>query len=163
MTFIAHASVPADDPESVAKVLAEILQGEAMPFPPAGPSSWMAWSGDGNIEIEVAPRGHVLSYNEEPTYWKVERQTNRHSEAHLAICVERPEQEIIAIAARAGWPARHCDRGGGLFQLAEVWIEGAFMIEFLDPAQTARYREVVTPENWKRFLQQKQGGRSSAA
>jgi hypothetical protein len=26
------------------------------------------------------------------------------------------------------------------------------MLEFLDPAQTARYEEVVTLENWKRFL-----------
>jgi hypothetical protein len=36
MTSIAHASIPADNPKHVAEVLAEILSGEAMPFPPAG-------------------------------------------------------------------------------------------------------------------------------
>jgi hypothetical protein len=157
MTIIAHASIPADNPDEVAKVLAEMLQGEAMPFPPAGPSSCMAWSGDGAVEIEVATRGHVLSYGETQGHWGLAGPVNRHSEAHLAICVERPAEEIMAIATRAGWPVRHCDRGGGLFQLSEVWVEGAFMIEFLDPAQTARYREVVTPENWKRYLQMMQG------
>ena len=34
MTAIAHASIPADDPRRVAEVLAEILDGEALPFPP---------------------------------------------------------------------------------------------------------------------------------
>ena len=37
MTAIAHASIPADDPRRAAEVLAEIMGGEAMPFPP------MAW------------------------------------------------------------------------------------------------------------------------
>jgi hypothetical protein len=49
-----------------------------------------------------------------------------------------------------------------LFQLSEVWVEGAFMLEFLDPAQTARYRDVVTPENWKRFLQSMQNAEATA-
>ena len=40
---IAHASIPADNPHAVAHVLADILQGEALPFPPAGPDAWMAW------------------------------------------------------------------------------------------------------------------------
>jgi hypothetical protein len=123
----------------------------------------MAWSGDGAVEIEVAPRGHVLSYGETQGHWGLAGPVNRHSEVHLAICVERPAEEIIAIATRAGWPARHCDRGGGLFQLSEVWVEGAFMIEFLDPAQTARYREVVTPENWKRYLQMMQSKEQAPA
>ena len=73
-------------------------------------------------------------------------------DTHLAICVERPAAEILAIAKAAGWPARACDRGRGLFQLTEVWVEGAFMIEMMDPAQSAHYRKTVTAENWKRFL-----------
>lgn len=162
MTCIAHASIPADNPEVVAKVLAEIMQGEATPFPPAGPNSWMAWSGDGEVELEIAPRGHVLAYGPDEGYWTAQNQGTRLSEAHLAICVARPAEEIIAIATRAGWPARACDRGGGLFQRSEVWVEGAFMLEFLDPAQTARYREVVTPENWKRFLQSMQSAEATA-
>jgi hypothetical protein len=41
-----------------------------------------------------------------------------------------------------------------VFSLTEVWVEGAFMVEVLDPAQTARYRERVTPQGWKQFLRQ---------
>lgn len=154
MSAIVHASIPADDPRRAAEILAEMLGGEAMPFPPGGHDSWMAWSGDGQIEIEITRRGLALAYGETEVEWRPDGMTRRLSEAHLAVCVDRPAAEIIAIARRAGWPARHCDRGEGIFQLTEVWVEGAFMIEMLDPAQTARYREVITPANWKRFLDQ---------
>ena len=39
MTVIAHASIPADNPRQAAAVLAEMLGGEALPFPPAGPEA----------------------------------------------------------------------------------------------------------------------------
>jgi len=146
---IAHASIPADKPEIVAQVLADILQGEALPFPPAGPKAWMAWSGDGAIEI--APRGHVIAFGQDQGRTQT-AQSTRYSEVHLAICINRPESEVIAIAQAAGWQARHCERGNGIFSLCEVWVENAFMIEFLDPAQTARYDEMVTLENYRKFM-----------
>lgn len=152
MTAIAHASIPADDPKQAAAVLAEMLGGEALPFPPAGPDSWMAWSADGQVELEIARRGALIHFGTEEAEWRQGPHAGRLSEVHLAICVEKSAQEIIAIAERAGWPARACDRGGGVFQLTEVWVEGAFMIEMFDPAQTERYRAVITPENWKRQL-----------
>lgn len=149
---IAHASIPADDPRASAHVLAEILAGEALPFPPGGPDAWMAWSGDGAIALEVIRRGNLNSYGEEEGAWQPSTSTERRSEVHLAICTSRPEPEVIAIAERAGWPARHCERGGGLFGLTEIWVDGSFMIELLDPAQTARYEQVVTPDNLRRFF-----------
>jgi hypothetical protein len=152
MTSIAHASIPADNPKRAAQVLADILGGEALPFPPAGKDSWMAWSGDGNIEIEISRRGLVLAYGDEEGQWTPDGVARRYSDTHLAICAERPAAEILAIAKAAGWPARHCERGGGVFQLTEVWVEGAFMIEIMDPAQSAHYRKTVTAENWKKFL-----------
>jgi len=154
MTAIAHASIPADDPKRVAEVLAEITSGEAMAFPPAGPDSWMAWSGDGTVEIEISRRGLAVTYGEDQAEWRSDGTARRLSETHLALCVDRPAAEVLVIAIKAGWPARSCDRGGGIFQLTEVWVEGAFMIEVMDPAQTARYRTAVTPANWKQFLKQ---------
>ncbi|HWA22615.1 MAG TPA: hypothetical protein VG735_09495 [Caulobacterales bacterium] len=151
--MIAHASIPADDPKLTAAVLAEILGGEAIRFPPGGPDAFMAWSGDGKIELEVVRRGRRISYKEAEGVWEMNNPEERASEVHLAICVDRPESEIIAIAKRAGWPARHCDRGGGIFSLVEVWVDGAFMIEFLDPKQTQVYLERVTVANYKRMLQ----------
>jgi hypothetical protein len=150
--MIAHASIPADDPEAAAKVLAEIMGGEAVRFPPGGPHAWMAWSGDGEIELEVVRRGDVIVYDEQQGGWRADPAARRHSETHLAICVDRPEAEIIAIAARAGWRARHCERGNGYFQLAEVWVDNVFMLEFLDPAQTKTYRQRVSLAKWKEML-----------
>lgn len=152
MTAIAHASIPADDPQRAAEVLAEIMGGEAMPFPPAGADSWMAWSGDGAVEIEVSRRGLAMAYGKDQAEWRPDGVQRQLSETHIALCVERTASEVLEIARNAGWPARHCERGGGVFSLTEVWVEGAFMVEVLDPAQTAQYRERVTPQSWKKFL-----------
>lgn len=156
MTAIAHASIPADDPKRAAEVLAEIMSGEAMPFPPGGADSWMAWSGDGAVEIEISSRGLAMTYGPEQAEWQSDGVSRRLSEAHIALCVDRPAAEVLAIAQKAGWPARHCDRGGGIFSLTEVWVEGGFMVEVLDPEQTAQYRARVTPQGWKQFLKEMQ-------
>lgn len=154
MTAIAHASIPADDPKRAAEVLAEIMSGEAMPFPPGGKDSWMAWSGDGAVELEISRRGLAMTYGKDQAEWRDDGVSRRLSETHIALCVDRPAAEVMEIARKAGWPARHCERGGGIFSLTEVWIEGAFMVEVLDPAQTAVYRDRVTPQTWKRFLRE---------
>jgi hypothetical protein len=152
MTMIAHASIPADDTRKAAAVLAEMMQGEALPFPPAGPNGWKIWSGDGDIDLEVVPRGAMIHDEGTQANWRAGGTGSRLSEVHLAVCVNRPESEIIAIAEKAGWPARHCDRGGGFFGLVEVWVEGCFLIEFLDPAQARQYKERVTAAGWKKKL-----------
>lgn len=149
--MIAHFSMPADDPARVAAVLAEILDGEATPFPPGGPGAYKTWSD--NVEVEIVRRGALIEYGPEEGQWVQHAGAQRESEVHVAICVDRPAAEVIAIAAKAGWPARACVRGGGFFSLTEVWVEGAFMIEFLDPAQAAHYRKAVTRESWKAFLE----------
>jgi len=161
--MIAHCSIPADDPKRTAHVLADILQGEATPFPPAGPGAWIAWSRNGEIELEVVPRGALIHLDGDQGNWRVVADGQRQSEVHVAISVDRPESEIIDIAKRAGWTARHCERGGGYFSLAEVWIDGAFMIEFLDPEQTEIYKERVTPARWKALLAERGAGQPPAA
>jgi len=156
-TSIIHISLPADDTAKAAQVLADILQGEAVRFPPAGPRAWKVFSGDGAVDLEVTPRGAVIALQEAEAGWETVPAAQRGSECHLALCVDRAEAEVLDIARRAGWTARHCERGGGLFGLAEVWVEDAFMIEVLDPAQQARYRENVTLAGWKQRLSQMPG------
>lgn len=149
---IVHASIPADQPKQVAEILARIVQGEAMPFPPGGPDSWMAWAGDGSIELEIVQRGHVLHPEEQEAAWRPIAQSSRLSEVHLAIGVDRPATEILMLAKKADWPARLCSRGGGLFELVEVWVEGAFLLELFDPQQLSHFQRAVTPEGWKSML-----------
>lgn len=147
-----HASIPADDPDKVAGVLAEMMGGEALPFPPAGPNGRMAWSGDGSISLEIVPRGHVIHRGPEEGEWRPLADPQRLSEVHLAIGVDRSAAEIIEIAGRAGWPARLCSRGEGFFELVEVWVEGAFMLEMFDPGQAAHFERTVTLDHLKKLL-----------
>lgn len=141
--MLLHVSLPADDCSLVAHTLAEMMQGCALPFPPGGPSAWNAWSQDASIQLVVTPRGHYLV----PEGW-AEGLQQRASETHVALGVERPAQEVLAIAQRAGWPAQICDRGG-FFQVVELWVEGAYLVELLDPTFLAAYRRSMTLDNWR--------------
>lgn len=141
-----HASIPADDPLIVSETLAEMMGGEALPFPPAGPHGRMAWSGDGKVSLEVVPRGNLIHRGSEEGEWRHLPNAQRLSEVHLAIAIDRTAADILSIADRAGWPARICSRGKGLFQLTEVWVEGVFMIEMFDPDQAVGYERSVSLE-----------------
>lgn len=143
---IAHVSIPADDCRAAAGVLAEIMDGQAVPFPPGGPDAWMAWAGDGSVEIEVTPRGSYMAAGPSEVVW-CEGPAQRSSETHVALCVDRPAADVLEIARNAGWTARVCDRAG-FFHVVELWVENSYLIEVLDPAFTSEYRESMTLERW---------------
>ncbi len=65
---------------------------------------------------------------------------------HLNINTNLNEEEVKEIANREGWRVLTCNRGEGLFQLIEIWIENRFMLEVMTPEQTARYVEITSPE-----------------
>jgi hypothetical protein len=152
MTAILHASIPADDPGLVAATLARLMGGSAMPFPPGGPTAWIAWAGDGLTEIEVVQRGHLLAPGQAEADWLPGPAGSRRSEVHLAIAVPRTSTEILATAAQLGWLARPCVRGG-LFELVELWVENAFLIELFDPGQAAHFRRTVSARQWQALLE----------
>lgn len=151
--MISHVSLPADDPPRVARFLAKLIQGEAMPFPPGGPNAWILWSKDGQIELQVLPRGAEFAPG--PTGAQcvaAAGERRRGSETHVALCVELTANDVVALAAREGWKAGNYDRGG-FFESVEIWIENSFFIECFDPAAAARYRGFMTPSNWKKTLE----------
>lgn len=147
--MIAHVSMPADDCERVAKVLATMMEGGALRFPPGGPNAWNVWSKDNGFQIVVTPRGHVMVAGDEEQEWRDRGSRDRACESHFAIAVDRSAAEIVAIAADAEWRARICNRGG-FFDLVEVWVENAYLVEVLDPDQAADYRRAMTVDNWTR-------------
>lgn len=151
MTRILHASIPADQPATVAEVLATLLGGRAMPFPPGGPQAWIAWADDGQTEIEIVPRGACLERGPAEAEWRPSPSPGKGSEVHLAIAVSMASEQIVGIAAAAGWPARICNRGG-LFDLVELWVEGTFLIELFDPVQARRFAEVMSADQWAAML-----------
>ena len=117
-----------------ARTLAEIMDGEIAPFFPGGPDAFMAWSGDGAHFIEVIKRGRALRYGAEQAEYQqgdgYRAPLDRVSPGDL--CRSSGLRDRRDRPAR-GWQARPADRGG-YFHLVEVWVDGAFLIEFLDPA-----------------------------
>ena len=167
--MINHISVGVNNPENVANVLAELWNGYAFPFPPS-PGGFIVFADDGRgtaveftpINIELIPgKGFPVEENFSPeTPTEEFEATFQFSETspgfvstHLALNTHLSEAEVKAIATREGWRTLTCNRGGGLFQLIEVWVENRFMIEVFTPEMTARYVEIGTPQNWANFLQ----------
>jgi hypothetical protein len=147
-----HCSIPADDPKKAADTLGRILGGEVTRFPPAGPDGWMVWSKDGSLQLECTPRGHVLTPDDKKVALGVrEEAPTRHSEVHIGICVDMPQDEIIEIAKEAGWPVYPSVRipGEQGFSVLELWVEGKFLLELTDPVESARLARAVTVEGWK--------------
>jgi hypothetical protein len=160
--MINHISIAVRNPEKVAGVLAEIWGGFVVPFPPA-PGSFMVIANDGRgTAVEVTPIDtvlipgeglppeenfgyHILTEEYEAKFVKSDF-APQYVATHLNINTHLSEAEVKAIAKRENWRVLTCNRGEGLFQLIELWIEDRFMLEVMTPEQTARYVEVLTPE-----------------
>jgi hypothetical protein len=134
----------------------------AIPFPPA-PGSFMALANDGKGSgVEITPTGTVLVPGEgmpPEEGFGIETRTEeyegkfvqtdnpaRYVATHLNISTHLGIDELKAIGAREGWRTLVCNRGEGLFQLVEMWIDNTFMLEVMTPEQTARYVEVTSPD-----------------
>ncbi|HEY0412955.1 MAG TPA: hypothetical protein VGD66_07430 [Allosphingosinicella sp.] len=149
-----HLSADAEDPQRAAELVAELWGGRAYPFPPVGKGSWVAMAGDArNTTFEFYRRGTELHPGEgEAEGYAVEAKGRGFVPTHAAIATSLTTEEVKAAAARHGAPAKHCVRGGGLFAVIEVWIEGRFLIEVLTAEMQAQYQENVTPAKWERML-----------
>lgn len=157
-----HASIPAADTQRVAAVLAELWQGYSAPFPPF-PGSHIAMAGDERgTEIEVCPLTQENVIGPVEVEAAHNARANGLSASHLAIATPLDEAEVLAIAAREGWTARCCDRGG-CFHVIEFWLENRFLIEVLTAPMQAEYLSFLTPENWQKTFGGVQAAPRSAA
>ena len=153
-------SIAVHEPERVANVLAEFWDGLVFPFPPA-PNSFFVLANDGKgTGVEITPYNTVLVPGQGlPPEDDLAAATEgyearfvasdfapKYVATHLNISTHLSIEEIKAIANREGWRVLVCNRGEGLFQLVEVWIEDRFMLEVMTPEQTARYIEITDPE-----------------
>lgn len=137
--MIHHLSIGAENPERVAAVLAELMGGMSIPFPP-NPGAFMAIAGDQHgTSIEVYPADTQLVPNGPAgTSFARSGQAPAYNPFHFAFSVDCDQAKIEAIAAREGWQCHACPRGPD-FDVVEVWIENRNMVEFLPPAFAARY------------------------
>ena len=167
--MINHISIGVYDPEKVSNVIGELWNGYALPFL-AAPNAWMVFADDGKgTAVEVSPVNTILIPGEgfppeadfditvptesfEGKFVQSEL-SPQFVATHLAINTQRDETEIKAIARREGWRCITANRGHGLFQLIEFWVENRFLIEVFTPEMTARYVELMQPEMYANWLQ----------
>ena len=149
-----HVSVEADDPQTVAEALAEIMGGEAFPFPPVGVGSWAALAGDqfGSL-VEVYQRGTEL-HQAEGGVVGIEQAPRRHSATHFAMGTDLSREQVMEIAERHGWTAQYCRRSGR-FGVIEVWMENTLLVEVLTKLMQREYLETITIENYRRMLDER--------
>lgn len=148
-----HVSIAARDPARVAAVLAELWDGDALPFPPVAQGSWIALAGDDRgSAIEVYPAGTVLRESAgDADATSEQREDDGFTAAHVALATPFYPETVLGIARREGWPAKY-RRRGGVFGVIELWVEGTQMVEVLTPEMQAEYVAGMTPANWRRML-----------
>ena len=152
--MIHHISISAKDPQRVAKVIAELWQTQALPFPPF-PGAYIVIVNDGHgTAIEVAPLGLELKPGadvQEVQPW-VNENFSPYTATHAALSVPISEERIKEIAAREGWRVGTFDRGGA-FCLLEFWVEDRLLLELLPPAMVQRYLDFTNLHNFAQLFQ----------
>ncbi len=159
--MIAHVSIPAKQPEIVAKALGKIIDGSVFSFPVV-PGAYIVVANDFSGQaIEVYPSGmtHHPGTGEAPAEqgppsvttkpWEdqifIEAQTAHLSSHHMALSTKLSEQEIVDLGRALEFRTVPCDRAG-VFKLVELWIDNSYLIEILTETETKRYAAFMNPK-----------------
>src|ERR1700732_5443495 len=142
--MIHHLSIAARDPKQVAEVLAELMGGVAVPFPP-NPGSFFALQLDEHgAGVEVYSAGTELQPGgSDGGGFVKKREARGYGPTHFALSVATDADKVEAIAAREGWQCFRCNRGP--FHVIEVWVENEAMGEILPPGVGRGYSGFTRP------------------
>jgi hypothetical protein len=137
--MIHHLSIAARDPKYAAGVLAEIMGGQSVPFPPNPGSFFALQLDDHGSGVEVYPAGTELqpAGAEGGSFVKQPREGRGFGATHFALSVATDAETVERIAKGAGWHCVTCNRGP--FHVIEVWVENDTMVEVLPPEFAAEY------------------------
>jgi hypothetical protein len=148
--MIHHISIAAHNPLHVSQVIAELLQGQSIPFP-SHPDSYVALAFDPQgTMVEVHPFGTALipgNAEHEACILEQNPTASNYTANHTAISVPVSIDRIQAIADREGWRIVHCRRGDNYFDVIEFWIENQLLIELLPPEIVDKYLTFMSPES----------------
>jgi hypothetical protein len=147
--MIHHVSIPAREPQHVAEVLAELMNGKCLPFRPLE-GAFMAASGDatGTI-IEVYPEHTTLDKpdDDNPAVFAENPAPPQTWPFHVLLSVPRETEEVQRIGAREGWRTKKFGRGmqgqKPFFHVIEFWLENRLMIEVATPAMAQEYLDFL--------------------
>jgi hypothetical protein len=147
--MIHHISFAVNNPLHVAQVVAELWQGQVIPFPEHS-GSYIALKLDRyGTAIEFLPKGTVLKPGSsmEPSQFSDPNPVAfGYTATHVNIALPISEAQIYEIADREGWRAVRCQRGD-FFELIEFWVENEIMLELIPPSLIDRYLATMHPEN----------------
>jgi hypothetical protein len=147
--MIHHISIAAHNPLHVSQVLAELLQGQSIPFPDYA-ESYIALALDAyGTMIEVHPFGTALfpgNKTHESSHLRPNLKSSHYSANHTAISVPVSAETIQAIAEREGWRSIYAHRGA-YFDVIEFWVENQLLIELLPPKIIAQYLAFMEPRS----------------
>lgn len=138
---IHHATIPARDPERVARVLAELLGAKVIPLPhPQGNLLVYAGDADGSA-IEVWPaamRAGAKSDDIAPSDLPLPASWPHHVYVTSDTC---DADKVLAVFAREGWTASKVHNGPphAGFSLVRGWIEDQVCIEIGGGDMRAQY------------------------
>lgn len=128
---IHHVSIPAQNPDLVARALAEIFAAHVVPIPHP-PGTRLVYAGDSDgTAIEIWPanlRFDTAAHDLAPSDLPLPEAWPHHCYVTGAAC---DTQTILAVFAREGWRAEHAHNGppGVGFSLVRGWIENQTAIE----------------------------------
>ena len=156
--MIHHVSIPARDPEHVAKVLGELLGGYVGPFigPIAG--SWVAYADDAyGTGFEIYPERTTLVPGNSDEMGEVEMCDVPTAFAfHALVSVKADRATIERIGAREGWRTKHFWRGPTsevrLFELYEFWVENRILLELATEDMVTDYVKITNGPAQQRLL-----------
>jgi hypothetical protein len=147
--MIHHVSIPAREPQHVAEVLAELMNGKCIPFGPLK-GAFMAASGDANgTMIEVYPDHATLDIpdHDDQVVFGDNSAPPQTWPFHVLLSVPHEAEEVERIGAREGWRAKTFGRGmkghTPFFHVIEFWLENRLLIEVATPAMTEEYLEFL--------------------
>lgn len=142
--MIHHLSISARDPQHVAGVIAEMMGGTVVPFPPNPGSFFALQMDDHGSGVEVHPAGLELHPGGEVGGGFTKGTPQGYGAVHFALSVATEGEKVQEIAAREGWECYRCNRGP--FHVIEVWLENQTMVEILPPEYAAEYLAFTRPE-----------------
>jgi hypothetical protein len=142
-------TIPAREPQHVAEVLAELMNGKCVPFRPLE-GAFMATSGDANGRmIEVYPERTTLNIPDRndqvifaenmapPQAWPFS----------VLLSVPHEAEEVERIGAREDWRARTFGRGmkgqKPFFHVIEFWVTNRLLIEVATPLMVQEYLDFL--------------------
>lgn len=165
--MIHHVSMPARDPENVARVLAELLGGYSGPFIGPIPGAFVAYAEDAHgTGVEVYPESTLIVPGEGKGEAIAELGSAPKAVAfHALVSVAVDRARVEAIGAREGWRTLHTWRGppgAKLFELIELWVENRVLLEIATSDMVAAYAAIANGPAQRALLERARRARSGA-